>query len=546
MAANKVQSGQVDEVKDLKAEISRLRGRFELFTRLSVQVAASLDPTTVLQDIVDAACELTSARYGALGVFDEAGGILQFLTHGVTEGERERIGDLPRGRGLLGWLHRLQKPARLAGISQHPESSGFPPNHPLMKTFLGAPVRYADEPLGNLYLTSKENDEEFTSDDEDLLVLFAAQAAMAIRNARQFTSLRQSEQRFEGLAAAAPVGIFRTDVAGKCIYVNDRWCEIAGLSPDEAMGDGWMSTLHPEDRDRVSAEWDECALEGKVFRSEYRFLRPDGVSSWVYGQAVSESGEDRASGFVGTTTDITARLEVEQLKADFLSMVTHDLRGPLSTIKGLSSTMLIQEAPTDAATTLEYLTSIDEEADRMVELVANLLDMSRIEARSMPLEPEVCHLADITAECVRHIERSRAGGGQRIVTDVPLDLPSIFADYDQIFRVLTNLLSNAIKYSPEGSDVLVRSRMHPEDEGIILTEVVDRGIGVPDADKDKIFDKFYRVTSQRGRGRPGSGLGLAICKAIVEAHSGELWFVSEVGKGSTFSFTLPIGRPEDR
>jgi two-component system phosphate regulon sensor histidine kinase PhoR len=239
------------------------------------------------------------------------------------------------------------------------------------------------------------------------------------------------------------------------------------------------------------------------------------------------------------STDITARQEIEQLKADFLSMVTHDLRGPISAIKGLSGTLLIEQDAWDKTTILEDINTIDEEADRMAELVGNLLDMSRIEANSMPQDPETCHLADITSECIRQIEKSRIGGQHGIHAEVPLELPELYADYNQISRVIFNLLSNAIKYSPQGSEVHLRCYVDPEDRGMIVTEVEDHGVGIPTSDVRKIFDKFFRVTSQRGRGRPGAGLGLAICKSIVEAHDGKIWVDSEPGKGSTFFFSLP-------
>ena len=128
-------------------------------------------------------------RYGALAVFDSSGSIQQFVTRGITEAERERVGGIPQGKGLLGLLQTVQKPLRLSDLSTHPQSVDFPPHHPAMKSFLGAPIRDEEEHLGNLYLTEKDGAIEFTEEDEDLIVMFASQAAMAIRNARQFLAL---------------------------------------------------------------------------------------------------------------------------------------------------------------------------------------------------------------------------------------------------------------------------------------------------------------------------------------------------------------------
>ncbi len=186
------------ELINLRAETERLRKRLVLLSALSRRIASSLEVETVFQDVVDSACELTGAGYGALAVFDERGRVLQFITHGLTDDERQRIGSPPEGLGILGWLRELQEPLRLGDLTKHPRSAGFPANHPPMRTFLGAPIRHGADTLGNLYLTEKANADDFTPEDENLLVLFAAQAAMAIRNAqlyRQVQDLAVLEER---------------------------------------------------------------------------------------------------------------------------------------------------------------------------------------------------------------------------------------------------------------------------------------------------------------------------------------------------------------
>lgn len=196
--SDKLHARKEKEIQNLRNETERLRSRLLLLSNLSRRIASSLDLATVFQDVIDSACELTRARYGALGVFDASGSIEQFITHGVTDGERRRIGRLPEGLGVLGWLQQAQEPIRLGDLTKHPRSAGFPSNHPPMNTFLGSPIRHGEEALGNIYLTEKANAEEFTPEDENLLGLFAAQAAMAIRNAqlhRQVQDLAVLEER---------------------------------------------------------------------------------------------------------------------------------------------------------------------------------------------------------------------------------------------------------------------------------------------------------------------------------------------------------------
>ncbi|MCI0790785.1 MAG: PAS domain-containing protein, partial [Chloroflexi bacterium] len=285
----------------------------------------------------------------------------------------------------------------------------------------------------------------------------------------------------------------------------------------------------------------QALKDGTVSRGvEVTLNLPDGRVIPTIVNAAPVYGEDgEITAAIAIFEDITALQEVERVKAEFLSMVSHDLKGPLSGIKSMASALLMEHGPRDIETILEYLTSIDEETDRMTELVGNLVDMSRIEANAMPMDPEICHLADIVDESVRRFGRSRLGGQQRINVDVPLELPEIYADYDQVGRVITNLLSNASKYSSPGTEISIKAYLDSDEGATIVTEVRDEGVGIPDDEIDKIFDKFYRVITRRGRGRPGSGLGLAICRSIIMAHEGNIWVESKPGVGSTFRFSLP-------
>lgn len=163
--------------------------------------------------MVDAACELTDARYGALGLFDADSHILQFFTYGMTPEEEADICSRPQGLGILGWLQELQEPLRLTELSAHAKSSGFPERHPPMKTFLGMPVRFGEEQLGNLYLTEKAGGVEFTAEDEVLLTHFASQAAIAIHNAQLHQQAEVERQRLRVLVETSPVGVFVCDAA---------------------------------------------------------------------------------------------------------------------------------------------------------------------------------------------------------------------------------------------------------------------------------------------------------------------------------------------
>ncbi|MCH7745004.1 MAG: GAF domain-containing protein [Chloroflexi bacterium] len=509
-----------------------------------------------LASIPGLARRMVQAEYAALAVMDDSGKIVNFITSGMPDEERASIGELPVGKGLLGVLHSEGKAIRIPSITDDPRGVGFPPNHPEMKALLGVPIMLNGVNKGNLYLSNKQGAGEFTEHDQEVLEGLAQCVALALENVELYareSQLRQEAEsersRLRAIIESSAAGVVVADAKdGSVVLANKEASRVFGfrVNPGEHI-ERYEHAAVFRRYDGTQYEINELPLqralnEGVTSRGvEVVFDFADGrkIPTVVNAAPVyDENGEITAA--IAVFEDITALQEVERLKAEFLSMVTHDLKGPLATIKGLSSSLLMEQGPRDIDTFLEFVNSIDEEADRMAELVSNLLEMSRIEANAMPMDPELCHLTDIATESVRHVERSRIGGQHKIVIDVPLELPEIYADYDQISRVFSNLVSNAIKYSPPDTEITVTSYLDPKDSHRIITEVKDHGVGIPEEELDKIFDKFYRITSQRGRGRPGSGLGLAICKAIAQSHNGKICVESEPGVGSTFSFSLPV------
>jgi two-component system sensor histidine kinase KdpD len=226
-------------------------------------------------------------------------------------------------------------------------------------------------------------------------------------------------------------------------------------------------------------------------------------------------------------------IELSKLKSEFLSNISHELKSPLTSIKGIVSSLLQKDIELDGVTQEMLLSSVIEETDRLSSLVTNLLDMSKLEAGMWKPDKEPCYISDIINEV---IERQKWIHKKHIFeTQLEPDLPEIKVDYGQIRQVLTNLLENAAAYSEEGTRITVRAKSVSGEVGV---SVSDQGAGIPQEELEKIFDKFYRGAQKSKRGG-GTGLGLAICKSIILAHGGRIWTESEVGKGSTFYFTLP-------
>ena len=195
------------EPSHLLQEVEALRARLSKLSEASLRVSDTLDINTVLKEVIDNARDLTDARYGALLTYEQSGGIQDFITSGLSAEEIERLNVLPKGLGLLGYMNEIREPLRLADISSHPSSVGFPDNHPPMKTFLGMPIRHRGEHVGNIYLTEKGGGREFTGEDQDVLVMFASQAGAAIFNARRYREEQQAKADLEALVNISPVGV---------------------------------------------------------------------------------------------------------------------------------------------------------------------------------------------------------------------------------------------------------------------------------------------------------------------------------------------------
>jgi len=249
-----------------------------------------------------------------------------------------------------------------------------------------------------------------------------------------------------------------------------------------------------------------------------------------------EKGTDLGTGILWR--DVTRERTAEAMKSQLLSTVSHELRTPLASIKGFATTLLRRDVKWDEAAQRDFLRIIEEEADRLTEIIDNLLDMSQIEAGALRIAREPAALRPLIRSVVDEMRmRTEA---HYFVVDLPVELPRVLMDPRRIRQVLTNLIGNAIKYS-SGGQITIACEVEPE---VVVVSVSDQGEGIPPQYLDKIFERFFQVDGSSTRRVSGSGLGLAISRSIIEAHDGKIWAESTPGQGSTFRFTLPRVREE--
>ncbi len=518
--------------------------RLSRLSEASLRINETLDFDSVLQEVVDSARALTGARYGALTVFSEAGPPPYFFVSAITPEEHRALWDWPDAPRYFEYLTNLEAPLRVADMSSALGAPEFLP--PVgMASLLVAPIRQGGVGVGTIYLSKGEDGREFTREDEETLVLFASQAALVIANAHRYREEQRARTRLETLIDTSPVGVAVFDArTGAPLSFNREAVRIVEglLDPDQPPEQllEVMSYRLADGRRIAPFDFAKELVGGDTVRAEEIVASlPDGRSVTVLVNATPLRSEDGAEveTMVVTLQDMTSLHELEKLRAEFLGMVSHELRAPLTSIKGSADTLLESFNALDAAEVVQFIRIIKSQTDRMRDLIGELLDVARIETGTLSVTPEPVALGDLVDEA-----RSTflTGGGRRNFTiDMELDLPWVVADRRRIVQVLSNLLSNAARYSPDSSAIRVKAAL---EDDFVEVSVADEGQGVSPEEMPLLFRKFSRTLGQSGaREAPDTGLGLAICKGIVEAHGGRIWAESEgVGLGATFTFTLPV------
>ena len=534
-------------LNEITRENEALRKRVSQLSSAILRINASLDVDTVLQEAVDSARALTGARYGMIVTIDESGEIQDFVSSGFTDEEHRQFEQWSDGPRLFKHLCDLPGVVRLADLPAYVSKLGYSEELMRSKTFLGTPMRYGEAHVGNFFLGEKEGGLAFTGEDEEVLVLFASQAATAIANASTHRDEQRARADLEALIETSPVAVVVFDAkTGKPVSFNreaDRIVEglrMPGRSVEDLLE---VLTFHRADGREVPLSEIPIAqtfIDAETVRAEEIVLSvPDGRRvSTLLNVTPIRSAEGEVVSVVVTMQDLAPLEELDRLRAEFLGMVSHELRTPLAAIKGSATTALDASPTLDPAEVHQFFRIIDEQANHMRGLISDLLDAGRIDAGTLSVLPVPTELAALV-DTARNAFLS-GGSTHTILIDLPSDLPPVLADRGRIVQVLNNLFSNTARFSLGSSPIRVAARR----DGLhVAISVSDEGRGIPPEQLQRLFQKYTGLSNDEGR---GSGLGLAICKGLVEAHGGRIRAASDgPGQGTQITFTIPVAEEAD-
>jgi PAS domain S-box len=338
------------------------------------------------------------------------------------------------------------------------------------------------------------------------------------------------KSRLEAVFLSMVEGVMVVDQHGRIVLMNESLRKIL-LLPDTARGRRPIEVIRNVDIQQLA----DAALrqEQRITSGEVTLLSPGERAFLVNAAAVVR--DRNIAGAVLVFHDISELRRLENVRKDFVANVSHELRTPISSIKGFAET-LIDGGLQDKKHAREFLEIIHADAERLAALINDILDLSKIESGRMNLLLRPCALAPVVDKVLNALQPQGGEKSLVITREIPSDLPLITADEDKLAQILLNLIDNAVKYTPEQGRITVTASFAAP---FVVIEVSDTGIGIPEEDLPRIFERFYRVHKDRSREMGGTGLGLSIVKHLVQAHRGDIVVESVLGKGSTFRFTIP-------
>lgn len=477
-------------------------------------VTALLELDEVLTSVVDAAVRLTGAEEGSILLLDEDSGQLYMRASKNFDEEFAHTFRLQIQDSLAGQVIASGEPVVLDQSSPQKIKTSY-----LVHSLIYVPLRVRGQTIGVLGVDNRKVGHTLTRDDVTVLIAMADYAAIAIENARLYQRTEAERRKLETILTQTENGVIVVDPENRLLLINRAAQEAFGVNGKSMLGQSVVETV---DDPRLlgllrapggSPRREEIELaDGRVFNAQRTAI--EGV-----GQSI-------------VLQDITHLKELDRIKSEFVTTVSHDLRSPLTAILGYVE--LIERAGEINEQQREFVERVQFSVQQITNLVTDLLDLGRIEA-GLETTRESSPISVLARYAVEGLRAAAETRGLQLRVDLPEDLPLVSGDPIRLRQMIGNLLENAIKYTPKDGQVTIMASS--EGDQVIL-KVSDTGPGIPPADQPYLFDKFFRASNVADRS-PGTGLGLSIVKSIVDHHNGRIWVDSSLGKGTTFTVVLP-------
>ena len=557
------------------------------------QLTSTLEQEPLLQNILDNAVSILNCEAGTLFLMDDQTDDLIF---GVTVGPvaTNLLGQrLPAGTGIVGRAVQARAPViendaqrSISRFNDTDKQTGF-----TSRSLLAVPMMIKDRVLGVIEIINRRDGLPFVADDQNILTAFAGQAAVALENARLLASTdQQLEARIEELQVMSRIvrelnASLEVDRAMRttlewAIRRSNAEAGLIGMIEETSLRlmahQGYedvfadqpniqlpldLPTLHNAIESGQASQISllDAGEKGILPSAHTQIIIPIRREAQVIGLLLLESASDSQSSltFLNQLSDsaaiaisnaqLFAEIQRANLaKSEFVSFVAHELKNPMTSIKGYSELLAAGSVGQINEMQTNFLATIRANVQRMSTLVSDLNDNAKIEAGQLRLDYKPVNVDDVVDEVVRSTKRQVEEKKQAIELYIPQKLPNVWADQTRVGQVLTNLVSNAHKYTPEGGRILVGAEVTPNQwdsagaKEVVHLWVKDNGIGISIEDQAKIFQRFFRSDDSKAREAPGTGLGLNITKNLVEMQGGRIWFDSEFRHGTTFHFTVPI------
>jgi PAS domain S-box-containing protein len=510
----------------------RVRQR-DYLLEITRAITQELELDRVFTRILEISIEILAGQAGLIAMREAQGGWTVAVSRGILPSFLRSL------ETLLAAVPERQEPAnfeiqeinRLLQVITRSASLG-------LLSGVGLPLVAKEKVVGVLFVF-RNYQGNFSANDKAILQHFADQAAIAVHNAQLYTQVNQEKQRLDALLDSAADGILILAADHTIQRANPAFARMLGKPVEDLHGYKqediiqWLSI-----KDGVTLAQAEAGgwpltpratfyVEGDLQRSSGLPL-PVGIT---YAPLTSPDGQ--LLNIIASVRDITRFREAEEIKSTFISVISHELKTPVALIKGYVSTLRRDDVTWDRQTVQESLQVIEEEADRLTELIENLLDATRLQTGALSINYCDVNMGGLAKRIAERFQTQTEV--HNITVDFPADFPVIMGDENRLAQVLSNLLANSIKYSPQGGRIRIHGIVHPRH---VVVCVSDEGPGIAQQDLPYVFDRFYR-SNDASRTTKGAGLGLYLARAVIEAHGGRIWVDPQPGIGARICFSLP-------